>query len=89
MRKDWLPDQDALRFVILAVPGLWLLFPVALFSTLSGSSRWFVLRPIVVWKLLRVAPSTFAVYVLGVSLRPVWRRWAISRSSRVGCCWSR
>ena len=48
--------------------GLWLLFPVALFSTLSGSSRWFVFRPVVVWKLLRIAPSAFGVYVLGALL---------------------
>ncbi len=53
LRKEWLPDDDALRFLLLAVPGLWLLFPVALFSSLSGSSPWFVFRPIVVWKLLR------------------------------------
>ena len=68
LRKDWLPDQDALRFLLLAVPGLWLLFPVALFSSLSGSSRWFVFRPVVVWKLLRVAPSTLAVYILSAVL---------------------
>ena len=68
LRKEWLPDEDALRFLLLAVPGLWLLFPVALFSSLSGSSRWFVLRPVVVWKLLRVAPSTFAVYLLSALL---------------------
>ena len=68
LRKEWLPDQDPLRFLLLAVPGLWLLFPVALFSSLSGSSRWFVFRPVVVWKLLRIAPSASAVYVLSALL---------------------
>ena len=68
LRKEWLPDQDPLHLLLLAVPGLWLLFPVALFSTLSGSSRWFVFRPVVVWKLLRVAPSTLAVYILSALL---------------------
>ena len=68
LRKEWLPDDDALRFLLLAVPGLWLLFPVALFSSLSGSSPWFVFRPIVVWKLLRAAPSTLAVYLLSALL---------------------
>lgn len=68
MQHDWLPDNDALRFFLLAVPGLWLLFPIALFSSLSGSSRWFVFRPVVVWKLLRVAPAALAVYFLSAVL---------------------
>jgi hypothetical protein len=62
--RQWLQDDPVLRFLILAVPALWLLFPVALFSSLSGSSRWFVFRPVVVWNLLRVAPFTAAFYFL-------------------------
>ncbi len=68
LRKDWLPDEDGLRFLLLAVPGLWLLFPVALFSALSGASRWFVFRPVVLWHMLRVAPSALAVYFLSALL---------------------
>ncbi|HVS37348.1 MAG TPA: hypothetical protein VMS17_17435, partial [Gemmataceae bacterium] len=68
LRHDWLPYEDELRFILLAVPGLWLLFPIALFSTLSGSSRWFVFRPVIVWRLLRVAPSTLTVYFLSALL---------------------
>jgi hypothetical protein len=64
LRDAWLPEHAALRFLLLAVPGLWLFFPVALFSSLSSSSRWFVFRPIVVWNLMRVAPSTLAVYAI-------------------------
>jgi hypothetical protein len=67
-RPAWLPDDFDLRFLLLAVPGLWLLFPVALLSSLSGSSRWFVLRPVVVWNLLRAAPSTLAAYLLSALL---------------------
>jgi hypothetical protein len=41
---------------------------VALLSSLSASSRWFVFRPVVVWNLLRLAPSTFVVYLLSAVL---------------------
>jgi hypothetical protein len=68
LRHIWLPDDAALRFLLLAVPGLWLFFPIALLSSLSASSRWFVFRPVVVWNLLRLAPSTFVVYVLSAIL---------------------
>ena len=68
LRETWLPDDAALRFLLLAVPALGFLFPVALFSSLSASSRWFVFRPVVVWNMLRVAPSTFAVYAVSAVL---------------------
>ncbi len=68
LRESWLPADPALRFLLLAVPGLWLFFPVALYSSLSASSRWFVFRPVVVWNLLRVAPSAFVVYAVSAVL---------------------
>jgi hypothetical protein len=68
LRNVWLPDDPGLRFLILAVPGLWLILPVAIFSSLSASSRWFVFRPVVVWNLLRLAPFTFMVYLLSAIL---------------------
>ena len=68
LRNLMLPDDPSLRFILLAVPGLWLIFPVAIFSSLSASSRWFVFRPVVVWNLLRLAPFTFVVYVLSALL---------------------
>ena len=68
LRESWLPGDAALRFLLLAVPGLWLLFPVALFSSLSASSRWFVFRPVVVWNMLRVAPAAFVVYAVSAVL---------------------
>jgi hypothetical protein len=68
LREVWLPDDPALRFLLLAVPGLWLFLPVALLSSLSASSRWFVMRPIVVWNLLRLAPFTFLVYLFSAIL---------------------
>ena len=63
-----LPDDPLLRFLLLAIPGLWLFLPVALLSSLSASSRWFVFRPVVVWNMLRLAPSTFMVYLLSALL---------------------
>jgi hypothetical protein len=71
LRHVWLPEDAALRFLLLAVPGLWLFIPVALLSSLSASSRWFVFRPVVVWNLLRLAPSTFVVYILSALLAAV------------------
>ena len=64
LSRQWLQDDPTLRLLILSLPALWLLFPVALFSSLSGSSRWMVFRPVVVWNLLRVAPFTAAFYVV-------------------------
>ncbi len=63
-----LPYDPILRFLLLAIPGLWFLLPVALLSSLSASSRLFVFRPVVVWNMLRLAPSTFVVYVLSALL---------------------
>ncbi|HBI44684.1 MAG TPA: hypothetical protein DDY78_17805 [Planctomycetales bacterium] len=68
LRNVWLPDDPGLRFLLLAVPGLWIILPVAIFSSLSASSRWFVFRPVVVWNLLRLAPFTFIVYLLSAIL---------------------
>jgi len=68
LRETWLPGDAALRFLLLAVPGLWLFLPVALFSSLSASSRWLVFRPVVVWNMLCVAPSAFAVYAVSAVL---------------------
>jgi hypothetical protein len=63
-----LPGDAFGRFFLLAIPGLWLLLPVALLSSLSTSSRWFVFRPVVVWNMLRLAPFTFMVYMLSALL---------------------
>ena len=63
-----LPDNFALRFLLLAIPGLWLFLPVALLSSLSASSRWNLFRPVVVWNMLRLAPFTFIVYMLSALL---------------------
>src|SRR5262245_23647308 len=63
LRHDWLPDAGALRLLLLAVPLLWLGFPVALLSSLSASSRWVPLRPVILGRMLILAPSTLGFYL--------------------------
>jgi hypothetical protein len=58
------PGDRALRFAVLAVPLVWLFFPVGLLSSMSGASRWAVLSPRIVMGLLRIAPTVFVFYVV-------------------------
>ncbi len=53
-----------MRFLYLAVPGLWLFFPVGLLSSLSAESKWIVFRSSIVGVMLRVFPSTLMFYIL-------------------------
>jgi hypothetical protein len=63
LRHDFLPDESGLRFLILAVPGIWLLFPVGLLSSLSSASGWAPLSLGVLGKLLRLFPSVVLFYL--------------------------
>jgi hypothetical protein len=63
LRHDFLPDDGGLRFLILAVPGVWLLFPVGLLSSLASSSRWETVSPTVLGKMLRIFPSVLLFYL--------------------------
>jgi hypothetical protein len=63
LRRDLLPHDGALRFLLLGWPGLWLLFPIGLLSSLAASSRWVPLSPRVLSRLLRVLPSTLLFYL--------------------------
>lgn len=56
------PDNGGLRLLVLAVPGLWLFFPVGLLSSLSAASPFVVLRAAIVARLLRVLPSLLVFY---------------------------
>ncbi|SRR5579883_447088 len=64
LRNVWLPDDAALRILLLAGPGLWLFFPVGLLSSLSAESRWVPLRWTIVKCFLRIAPAAFVFYLL-------------------------
>jgi hypothetical protein len=71
LRKVWLPDEPnglALRFAILALPGLWLLMPVGLVSALSSQSGWGFFRLTVLHRFARVFLSVLAFYVLSAAL---------------------
>jgi hypothetical protein len=64
LRDNLFPNDPGLRFLVLAVPALWLLFPVALLSSLASASRWNVLRPVIVARLARLFPATATFYLL-------------------------
>lgn len=65
LREVWLPGQDALRLLLIAAPGLWLYFPLGLFSTLRSVSGWSFFRWDMFRDLCRVWPAT--LYVYGIS----------------------
>lgn len=64
LRQVWLPEDAALRVLLLAGPGLWLFFPVGLLSSLSAESRWVPFRWAIFVRFLRVAPSALIFYFL-------------------------
>lgn len=62
------PDNGPLTFMMLAVPGLWLFFPVGTLSAFSATTFWTPVRPAVVAKMLRVLPATVGFYLLTAAL---------------------
>src|SRR5436190_7001563 len=64
LRRVWLPEDPALRFLLLAVPGLWLLFPIGLLSAMSSASSWTILRPAILRQFLRLFPTVAGFYLL-------------------------
>jgi hypothetical protein len=64
LRKEVLPDEPALLLLLLVVPGLWLLFPIGLLSSLSASSRWVPISPRVIGRVFRVFPSMLLFYFI-------------------------
>jgi hypothetical protein len=70
------PDNGPLTFLILAVSGLWLFFPVGVLSAFSATTFWTPVRPSVVAKMLRVFPATAGFYLitaaLGLGVTVLW-----------------
>jgi hypothetical protein len=64
LREVWLPDDGALRLLLLAGPGLWLFFPIGLLSSLSAESRWVPFRWVIFHCFLRIAPAALIFYFL-------------------------
>jgi hypothetical protein len=63
LRHSLFPDDPALRFFVLAVPGLWLFLPVGLLSALSGETHWLPVRLTILRKLVRILPSLVGFYL--------------------------
>ncbi len=79
LRHGELPGSLLERFVLLAVPILWLVFPVSLLCALSGNGIWMILRPTILWRLLRAFPSLIGFYVqTGLLLVLVGALWYAS-----------
>ncbi|HZY85709.1 MAG TPA: hypothetical protein VFE78_12820 [Gemmataceae bacterium] len=70
------PGNAPLSFLILAVSGLWLFFPVGVLSAFSATTFWTPIRPSVVAKMLRVFPATAGFYLitaaLGLGVTALW-----------------
>lgn len=64
LRHDWLPNQGALRVLLLAGPGLWLFFPIGLMSSLSAESRWVPFRWAIFVSFLRIGPAVLGFYIV-------------------------
>lgn len=64
LRHVWLPDEGALRVLLLAGPGLWLFFPIGLMSSLSAESRWIPFRWTIFVCFLRLGPAAVGFYAL-------------------------
>jgi hypothetical protein len=64
LRERWLPDDGALRILLLAGPGLWLFFPIGLLSSLSAESRWTPFRWAIAARFPRAAPAALVFYFL-------------------------
>ncbi len=59
----WLDGDRGLRTLFVAVPVLWLFFPIGALSSLSSVSRWVFFRPLILGRLLRVFPSWMFFYI--------------------------
>jgi hypothetical protein len=72
------PGNGPLAFLLLAVSGLWLFFPVGVLSAFSATTFWSPVRPSVVWKMLRVFPATAGFYLitaaLGAGVSVLWHQ---------------
>jgi hypothetical protein len=63
LRHTLLPDDPALRFLLLAIPGLWLFLPVGLLSALTGESGWLPVRWTILRQLAGILPSLVVFYI--------------------------
>jgi hypothetical protein len=85
MKDVFLPEAPLLlRFLLLAVPLLWLLFPISLLSSLSAGARWVFFNPKLLPRLGRSFRSLLLLYLLsGLLLGSCAAVWYFALS-RVG-----
>lgn len=76
LREDFPETPTILRFLVLAIPGLWLLFPVGLLSSMISDSPWVVLRLEILRAMTLLFLKTLAFYaataLLALVVGAVW-----------------
>lgn len=60
----WRFEAPRAVYFLATVAFFWLVFPVSLLSSLSATSRWMVLRPVLLWHLLRRGGALAVFYAL-------------------------
>jgi hypothetical protein len=85
LREMLFPNDPGLRLLVLAIPMLWLYFPIGLLSALSSVSGWALLRLEIVSRLLRILPSLLAFYGLtGVQFLLIGASWYFALFGSLG-----
>jgi hypothetical protein len=64
LNEIWPGGSMVARTFLLAAPAVWLLFPIGALSSLSAGSRFAIFRPLIVTRMLQLAPATIAFYLL-------------------------
>jgi hypothetical protein len=64
LKNDWLPNNPMLRVFLLATPAIWLMFPLTVWFSLTGSFKGHVIRPAVFSRLVRMPLTVIGFYVL-------------------------
>ena len=71
VKMPFLADSKWLQFIALALPGLWLFFPITLMSSLSATSRWIFFRPAMLKGFARIPGSVLGFYLITLLLLAV------------------
>jgi len=67
---SFLPNQPELRFLLLAVPMVWLLFPVAMLSSLASNAGFSIFSFRLLWRLVQLGPALPLFYLVTAVLVP-------------------
>jgi hypothetical protein len=72
MRSQAAGPEVTLALLCIGAVLVWLMFPISLLSSLSGSSRLFLLRGAVVRQLARIPGAMFSFYVVSALMLAIW-----------------